>query len=45
MKAKITITISKELLKIFKQEGENQGYKISTKIEALIRNFLKKEEK
>lgn len=42
MKAKLTITIEKELLKRFKEFCDKEGYKVSTKIGKLVEKFLKK---
>mgnify|MGYP001561328479 CR=1 FL=1 len=42
MKTKITITIEKEVLKKFREICDKEGYKISTKIEKLVGEFLRK---
>jgi len=39
-KTLLTITIDKKLLEKFKKECKKKGYKVSTKIEALVRDFL-----
>jgi len=41
MKKRITITVDENLLKIFRKTCNEHGYKISTKIGVLIRDFLK----
>lgn len=43
MKTKLTITISVEVLEEFKKICEKEGYKVSTKIERLVAEFVKKE--
>lgn len=45
MKRRITITIDKDLLEEFREVCNKHGYKMSTKIEILVRNFLEKGEK
>lgn len=40
MKTKLTITIEKELLRKFKEFCGKEGYKVSTKIEKLVDEFL-----
>ena len=42
MKTKLTITIDKELIKRFKEFCDREGYKVSTKIDKLIEEFLKR---
>jgi len=44
MKRRITITIDKDLLEEFRKVCNKHGYKMSTKIEILIKNFLKGKE-
>jgi len=41
MKKKITITIDKKILKGFRKVCEEEGFKMSTKIERLIDEFVK----
>lgn len=41
MKEKITITIDEEVLKEFRKVCKEEGFKMSTKIEKLIENFIK----
>lgn len=45
MKTKLTITIDEDLLKKFRKTCQEYGYKMSTKIERLIKDFMKKGEK
>ena len=42
MKTKLTITIDKEILDKFRQICKNEGYKVSTKIDRLVEEFVKK---
>jgi len=42
MKTKLTITIDKELIKRFKEFCDKEGYKVSTKIEKIVRDFLER---
>ena len=41
MKKKITITIDEKILKEFREVCEEEGFKMSTKIERLIDEFVK----
>ncbi len=41
MKTRLTITIDKEVLRVFKTICVEEGYKISTKIEKLVEQFLR----
>ena len=41
MKSKITITIDDKILGKFRRVCEEQGFKMSTKIERLVANFMK----
>lgn len=43
MKTKLTITISAEVLEEFKKICKKEGYKVSTKIERLVEEFVKKQ--
>lgn len=43
-KAKLTITIDENVLKKFREICEKEGFKMSTKIERLIEEFMKKKE-
>ena len=42
-KTLLTITIDEELLKKFRNICKKKGYKVSTKIETLVRDFLEEE--
>lgn len=42
-KTLLTITIDDELLEKFRQECKKKGYKISTKIETLVRDFFEED--
>lgn len=41
MKKKLTITIDESVLKGFRKICDKEGFKMSTKIERLIENFIK----
>jgi len=41
MRTKLTITIDEKILKKFRDMCKKEGFKMSTKIEKLIENFLK----
>lgn len=45
MKTKVTITIDESILRKFKEICEKYGYKMSTKIETFIKEFIEKGEK
>lgn len=40
MKEKLTITIDKRILKEFRYVCEKEGFKMSTKIERLVKKFI-----
>jgi len=42
MKTKITITINEKTLKEFREVCEIEGFKMSTKIEKLVQDFVNK---
>ncbi|MFH0973534.1 MAG: hypothetical protein V1817_01970 [Candidatus Micrarchaeota archaeon] len=42
MKEKLTITIDRGILKRFKDLCKKEGFKVSTKIEKLVEEFIKK---
>ncbi len=42
MKTRLTITIDKNILNRFKEICKKEGYKISTKVERLIEEFIKR---
>ena len=42
MKTKLTITIDEKILKEFRNTCEKEGFKMSTKIEKLVEEFIKK---
>lgn len=42
MKIRLTITIDEKILKEFRKICEKEGYKMSTKIERLIEEFIKR---
>jgi antitoxin component of RelBE/YafQ-DinJ toxin-antitoxin module len=41
MKTKLTITIDEKILEKFREICEREGYKMSTKIERLVEEFIK----
>jgi len=41
MKEKLTITIDKKILMKFRKICNEEGFKLSTKIEKLVENFIK----
>jgi metal-responsive CopG/Arc/MetJ family transcriptional regulator len=43
MKIRLTITIDEKILEKFRKICEREGYKISTKIEKLVEEFIRKE--
>jgi metal-responsive CopG/Arc/MetJ family transcriptional regulator len=43
MKIRLTITIDEKILEKFRKICEREGYKMSTKIERLIEEFIKSE--
>ena len=45
MKTKLTLTIDEKLVKEFKEVCEKYGYKMSTKVELLIKDFIEKGKK
>jgi len=45
MKTKLTITINEDTLKKFRKTCQKYGYKMSTKIEILIKDFMENGEK
>jgi len=45
MKTKLTITIDKNVLSKFRETCQKYGYKMSTKIESLIKEFVDRGEK
>lgn len=42
MKTKITITIDKKILHRFREICQDEGFKMSTKIEKLVEEFIKR---
>lgn len=44
-KTKLTLTIDKDLAKKFKQICEEYGYKMSTKVERFIKEFIERGKK